>query len=71
MSRDVFLIDGRAYSWRRLCELRRAQLQAIRKAEGSQPALFELREDCRPPIERTATGRYREPGLLDWEPPGE
>jgi hypothetical protein len=53
-------IDGRRYLWRDLVALRRAQ--AIPKAE--QPALFPLREDCRPPAERNAAGRYREPTLF-------
>ena len=66
MSADRFMLDGRAYSWRKLCELRREQLEARRKAEGFQPVLFELREDCRPAAERTAAGRYSEPNLLDW-----
>lgn len=66
MNTDVFIIDGRAYSWRRLCELRRQQIETVRKAQGTQPALFELREDHRPPSQRNAAGRYAEPGLLDW-----
>jgi hypothetical protein len=66
MSTDVFILDGRAYSWRKLCELRREQLEAARKARGTQQALFELREDCRPLAERTAAGRYAEPSLLEW-----
>ena len=66
MSTDVFMLDGRAYSWRKLCELRREQLEAARKARGTQAALFELREDRRPPNQRTASGRYAEPVLLDW-----
>jgi hypothetical protein len=66
MNADVFMLEGRAYSWRGLCELRRQQLEAIRKARGTQPALFELREDHRPANERTADRRYSEPGLLDW-----
>ena len=65
MNTDVFLVDGRAYSWRQLCELRRSQLEAIRKARGTQAALFELRDDRRPASERTAAGRYAEPSLLD------
>jgi hypothetical protein len=68
MNTDVFILDGHAYSWRKLCELRRVQLEAIRKANGAQPALFELYEDHRPPAERTAGARYSEPGLLDWTP---
>jgi hypothetical protein len=71
MNSDVFMLDGRAYSWRRLVELRREQLEAARKARGSQPALFELREDRRPPSQCNAAGRYREPALLDWLDTGE
>lgn len=68
MNTDVFLLEGRAYSWRRLCELRREQLEAARKARGAQPPLFELREDHRPESQRTASRRYAEPVLLDWQP---
>ena len=64
MSADTFILDGHAYSWRRVCELRRQQLAERRKAEGMQAALFELRDDHRPAAERTAAGRYREPSLL-------
>jgi hypothetical protein len=64
---DTIIIDGRVHSWRQLCELRRQQLEASRKAEGTQTALFELHEDNRPPGERTAALRYTEPGLLDWQ----
>jgi len=53
-------IDGRRYLWRDLVELRRAQ--ATPKA--AQPALFELREDHRPPGERTAAERYHAPSLF-------
>lgn len=62
---DAIIIDGRAYSWRVLTEQRRAQLEAWRKSQGEQPALFALREDCRPKFARTAVGRYQEPSLLD------
>lgn len=61
---DTIIIEGRAYSWRALTTLRKAQLDACRKAQGEQPALFELVEDCRPRSERTAAGRYDEPTLL-------
>jgi hypothetical protein len=67
MSRDAVVIEGRAYSWRALCELRKAQMEARRGAQGSQAALFELKEDRRPSSERTAGGRYEEPSLLDWQ----
>jgi hypothetical protein len=61
---DTVILDGHAYSWQQLCELRRAQLEAWKAAQPKQPALFELREDCRPAAERTAAGRYREPTLF-------
>jgi hypothetical protein len=63
---DVIVVDGRAYSWRALCDLRRAQREAARAMRGTQLALFELKDDTRPAHERTARGRYEEPGLLDW-----
>ena len=34
-------------------------------ANPTQPTLFELREDARPMTQRSATGRYLEPSLLD------
>ena len=61
---DILLIDGRAYSWRELCEQRRQQIEVWRSAQGAQPALFEIREDHRPAAEPTAAGRYQEPTLL-------
>ena len=65
MNADTLIVDGRAYSWRRLCELRRAQLEAQNRARLRQLALFELHEDCRPATERTAADRYLQPSLLD------
>jgi hypothetical protein len=62
---DTIIVNGHAFSWQQLCELRRQQLEAWRVAQGEQPALFELRDDCRPQAERTAAGRFREPTLLD------
>lgn len=61
---DTIVIDGRAYSWRALCERRREQLEAWRAAQPRQPALFEMKDDSRPAAERTAAGRYQEPTLL-------
>ncbi len=66
MSRpDKIVIDGRAYRWRDIVELRRQQLEAWKTARPEQPALFALRQDSRPAAERSAAGRYREPRLLD------
>jgi hypothetical protein len=62
---DTLIVDGHAFSWKRLCELRRDQLEAARKADAAQLALFEARKDCRPPAERNGAGRYLEPGLLE------
>jgi hypothetical protein len=61
---DRIVIEGRAYSWRTILELRRAQLEQWRAARPAQPALFELKTDRRPEAERTAAGRYREPTLM-------
>jgi hypothetical protein len=65
---DTLIVDGRAYSWRRLCELRRAQVQARDRERLRQLALFELHDDCRPATERTAAGRYEQPALFYWHP---
>ena len=53
-------IDGRRYAWRDLVALRRTQ--ATPRAE--QPTLFALREDHRPPGERSAAERYEAPSLF-------
>jgi len=66
MSRpDKIVIDGRAYRWRDIIELRRQQLEAWKAARPEQPALFALRQDSRPVTQRTVAGRYFEPSLLD------
>ncbi|PNE09787.1 MAG: hypothetical protein CR217_18095 [Beijerinckiaceae bacterium] len=67
MTRVPFIvIDGRLYRWKDILELRRAQLAAAGAAEASQLALFAtLHDDRRPPAERTASGRYLQPGLFD------
>jgi hypothetical protein len=62
---DILIVDGHAFSWRRLVDLRRAQPEAWKDAEARQPALFDLKTDRRPRSERTAAGRYREPSLLE------
>lgn len=62
---DAIVIDGRAYSWRRLCELRRQQIEGWKTALPRQPALFALKDDRRPAADRTAAGRYAEPSLFD------
>jgi hypothetical protein len=62
---DTIIVDGHALSWRRLCALRRQQIETWRVDATRQAALFELRHDCRPRPERTAAGRYREPSFLD------
>ena len=61
---DIILIGGHAYRWQELCELRRQQLEAWKAEQCRQLTLFELKDDCRPEVERTAAGRYREPTLL-------
>jgi hypothetical protein len=61
---DILIVDGHAFSWRRLIELRRQQLEAWRAEQARQLALFELKDDSRPMASRTAAGRYREPTLF-------
>jgi len=61
---DIILIGGRAYRWQEIVELRRQQLEAWKTAQPRQLALFELKDDRRPAIERTAAGRYAEPTLF-------
>jgi hypothetical protein len=63
---DTLIIDGRAYSWQALCDLRRQQLEARRAAQPRQLALFELKNDTRPVAERTPGGRYEQPSLLNY-----
>jgi hypothetical protein len=61
---DTLMVDGHAVSWQHLCKLRRQQLAAWKAAQPEQPALFELKDDCRPLPERTAAGRYQQPTLF-------
>ena len=60
------MIEGRAYRWRAILELRRKQLEEWQAAQPLQPALFEFKDDRRPEPERTAAGSYQEPNLLAW-----
>lgn len=53
-------LDGRRVAWCHLVALRRAQAAPV----AQQPALFELREDRRPPGERSAAERYAAPSLF-------
>jgi hypothetical protein len=53
---------GKRYLWRDIVRLWQEQRRAASKAQ--QPALFELRDDCRPATDRSAAGRYREPSLF-------
>lgn len=61
---DTLVIDGHAFSWQRICDLRRVQLEAWRAEQVRQLALFELKDDCRRPAERTGAARYQEPSLF-------
>ena len=62
---DLLIVDGHGFSWQRLCELRRQQLEAWRESQARQLALFELKDDSRPVTERTGLGRYEAPTFLD------
>ena len=45
--------------------MRREQAEARRASQGRQLALFELKEDSRPKPERSASGRYEAPTMLE------
>jgi hypothetical protein len=68
MSSDVFMLEGRADSWRALRAMRREQLEARRKAQPAEPALFPLKDDHGPATERTAAQRYAEPSRFATAP---
>jgi hypothetical protein len=51
---DTIIIDGHAFSWQRICDLRRAQLEAWRAGQVRQLTLFELKDDSRPSAELCA-----------------
>jgi hypothetical protein len=60
------VIDGKRYRWKDILELRRAQLAAVAATRASQLPLFGmLHDDRRPSVERTAAGRYLQPGLFE------
>ena len=59
---SYIVLNGRAYVWHELLRMRREQLNAI--VQAKQLTLFEVKEDARPAIHRTAAGRYLEPSLF-------
>jgi len=54
-------INGVRFNWRDILKLRREQAKAQRQR---QLALFELKEDSRPPTQKTASDRYANPLLF-------
>ena len=61
MALKFIIIDGKRYLWREILQLRREQRKAARQP---QMTLFELKDDSRPPSQRTAEGRFTEPTLF-------
>jgi hypothetical protein len=55
-------INGVRMLWRDVLKLRREQ---EKQARQPQPALFELKDDCRPPSQKKADGRFQEPTLFE------
>ncbi|MGP0088329.1 MAG: hypothetical protein ACLP0B_32605 [Steroidobacteraceae bacterium] len=55
------VIEGKRYVWKEILRLRREQMRAARK---QQLVLFEMKDDCRPPSQKTADGRFSEPTLF-------
>ncbi len=39
--------------------------RTAQSTKKEQPALFSLKEDCRPPSQKTACGRYQQPTLFE------
>ena len=60
---DTLIVDGHAFSWQRLIELRRQQIDTWRAEQPRQLTLFKLKDDHRPAAQRSAAGRYQEPSL--------
>lgn len=56
-------IDGKKLLWKDVLTAYREQAKAV--AIPQQPTLFEMREDRRPPGERSAAERYLSPSLFD------
>jgi hypothetical protein len=56
------VIGDKRYRWRDILKLRREQAKAEHKP---QPTLFPLKEDSRPPSQKTADGRHSEPTLFE------
>ena len=54
-------INGQRIAWSEIVRLRREQREQMR---SKQLALFELKDDARPPAERSAAGRFLEPTLF-------
>jgi hypothetical protein len=42
---DILIVDGHAFSWQRLRELRRQQREAWRLSQRQQSTLFPLKDD--------------------------
>lgn len=59
--RKFIEILGQRVAWRDILRMRREQRKAAR---ATQPVLFELKDDSRPPSQRTADARHREPTLF-------
>ncbi len=55
------VIDGKRFLWANILRLRQEQRKA---AKNERPALSALKEACRPPSQKTACGRYKEPTLF-------
>lgn len=55
------VIGGQRVAWTEILKLRREQRQ---ETTARQLTLFELRNDSRPPTERSAEGRFLEPSLF-------
>lgn len=58
----TIVLDGKVWQWKEVRRLRRLQIAEARRK--TQLQLFELRDDTRPPSQKTVRGRYESPLLF-------
>jgi hypothetical protein len=60
--RKFIEIDGKRYAWRDILKLRKERRD---EARNGQMTLFEMKDDSRPPSQKTAEGRFTQPLLFE------
>jgi hypothetical protein len=60
----IIIIDGHAFNWQRICDLRRAQLEAWRADQTRQLTLFKLTPSAPPAVINAIVGALHLWGAL-------